>query len=426
MREAYAPPALQAVKRDFAFLVPADAPADALLRAVRGADRQAIAGVCLFDVFTGPGVPEGHEVARRRGRPPAGREELHRGGIEGDLGADRRRRRQGRCPAPRLRRGGPGRLRRAGGMGGEARLALHGPAVPPARRAARPVAREVGPAGARLAGPGRRRRRRCAASPDRRASRAGPPRRRCRSSPPAIRPTRCPTRSSLWAALSAGACAKPDAAALARQRAADQRGRPLGGADERAARRRRPVSAADGDCSSSAPAPGSTCCSTAMATISAGWRPAIRPRRFGSGPEWKGAPPPDAPVEVARRRGVDLQPARRAARRRAAARLCLARPAASGCAQLEAALARRRRAIRRRSSRATRPTGSRRRLAEPPAAGRDPGRPPLDRLPIFPGRHEGADRGGDRGRRARRRRSQRRWPGCATSMTPGTSGRASG
>jgi phenylalanyl-tRNA synthetase beta chain len=61
MREAYAPPALQAVRRDFAFLVPGDAPADALLRAVRGADRQAIASVSLFDVFTGPGVPEGQK-----------------------------------------------------------------------------------------------------------------------------------------------------------------------------------------------------------------------------------------------------------------------------------------------------------------------------------------------------------------------------
>lgn len=61
MREAYSPPALQAVTRDFAFLVPADAPADALLRAVRGADRQAIAGVTLFDVFTGSGVPEGEK-----------------------------------------------------------------------------------------------------------------------------------------------------------------------------------------------------------------------------------------------------------------------------------------------------------------------------------------------------------------------------
>ncbi|HEX8625103.1 MAG TPA: phenylalanine--tRNA ligase subunit beta [Allosphingosinicella sp.] len=61
MREAYAPPALQAVKRDFAFLVAADVPADSLLRAVRGADRQAIAGVSLFDVFTGQGVPDGQK-----------------------------------------------------------------------------------------------------------------------------------------------------------------------------------------------------------------------------------------------------------------------------------------------------------------------------------------------------------------------------
>jgi phenylalanyl-tRNA synthetase beta chain len=60
-RDAYAPPALQAVKRDFAFLVPAGAAADALLRAVRGADRQAIAEVKLFDVFTGAGVPEGQK-----------------------------------------------------------------------------------------------------------------------------------------------------------------------------------------------------------------------------------------------------------------------------------------------------------------------------------------------------------------------------
>jgi phenylalanyl-tRNA synthetase beta chain len=61
MREAYRPPALQAVKRDFAFLVPAGTQADALLRAVRGADKQAIAAVSLFDVFTGPGVPEGQQ-----------------------------------------------------------------------------------------------------------------------------------------------------------------------------------------------------------------------------------------------------------------------------------------------------------------------------------------------------------------------------
>ena len=61
MREAYAPPALQAVKRDFAFLVPAGTAADALLRAVRSADKAAITSISLFDVFTGAGVPEGQK-----------------------------------------------------------------------------------------------------------------------------------------------------------------------------------------------------------------------------------------------------------------------------------------------------------------------------------------------------------------------------
>ena len=51
MRPAYAPPALQAVTRDFAFLVPAGLAADALVRAVRGADKAAIVGARLFDLF---------------------------------------------------------------------------------------------------------------------------------------------------------------------------------------------------------------------------------------------------------------------------------------------------------------------------------------------------------------------------------------
>lgn len=61
MRTAYAPPALQAVTRDFAFLVPADLPADQLVRAVKGADKVAITGARLFDLFTGQGVPEGQK-----------------------------------------------------------------------------------------------------------------------------------------------------------------------------------------------------------------------------------------------------------------------------------------------------------------------------------------------------------------------------
>ncbi|HZB69484.1 MAG TPA: phenylalanine--tRNA ligase subunit beta, partial [Sphingomicrobium sp.] len=51
VRPAFAPPALQAVIRDFAFLVPADLTAEALLRAVRGADKEAITDVRIFDRY---------------------------------------------------------------------------------------------------------------------------------------------------------------------------------------------------------------------------------------------------------------------------------------------------------------------------------------------------------------------------------------
>jgi phenylalanyl-tRNA synthetase beta chain len=61
MRDAFSPPALQAVKRDFAFLVPEETQADSLIRAVRGADKATIAAVELFDLFTGAGVPERHK-----------------------------------------------------------------------------------------------------------------------------------------------------------------------------------------------------------------------------------------------------------------------------------------------------------------------------------------------------------------------------
>ena len=59
-RTAYAPPALQPVGRDFAFIVPADLPAENLLRAIRGADKAAIADVRLFDRFE---TPEGRSLA---------------------------------------------------------------------------------------------------------------------------------------------------------------------------------------------------------------------------------------------------------------------------------------------------------------------------------------------------------------------------
>ncbi|WP_226698368.1 phenylalanine--tRNA ligase subunit beta [Qipengyuania flava] len=58
-RAAYAPPALQPVSRDFAFLVPAGLAASDLVRAVKGADKQSVVAARVFDVFVGQGVPEG-------------------------------------------------------------------------------------------------------------------------------------------------------------------------------------------------------------------------------------------------------------------------------------------------------------------------------------------------------------------------------
>jgi len=58
-RSAYSPPALQAVVRDFAFLVSTDLPAGELLRAVKAADKANILDARVFDQFRGAGVPEG-------------------------------------------------------------------------------------------------------------------------------------------------------------------------------------------------------------------------------------------------------------------------------------------------------------------------------------------------------------------------------
>ncbi|MFL6770913.1 MAG: phenylalanine--tRNA ligase subunit beta, partial [Sphingomicrobium sp.] len=52
-RPVYTPPALQSVTRDFAFTVPADLAADALVRAVRGADKTVISEARLFDRYDG-------------------------------------------------------------------------------------------------------------------------------------------------------------------------------------------------------------------------------------------------------------------------------------------------------------------------------------------------------------------------------------
>ena len=71
IREALS--ALQPVRRDFAFLVDEGVPAEAVLRAARGADRALIADVALFDRYAGdklPAVP-GSRVLYRDGVPLA-------------------------------------------------------------------------------------------------------------------------------------------------------------------------------------------------------------------------------------------------------------------------------------------------------------------------------------------------------------------
>jgi phenylalanyl-tRNA synthetase beta chain len=60
-RPPYAPPALQPVLRDFAFLVPLALPAGDLLRTVQGADKANITDARIFDDFRGAGVPDGQK-----------------------------------------------------------------------------------------------------------------------------------------------------------------------------------------------------------------------------------------------------------------------------------------------------------------------------------------------------------------------------
>ena len=60
-RSNYAPPALQAITRDFAFLVPEALPSGELVRVLRGADKTNIVAARVFDDFRGAGVAEGHK-----------------------------------------------------------------------------------------------------------------------------------------------------------------------------------------------------------------------------------------------------------------------------------------------------------------------------------------------------------------------------
>ncbi len=81
MRPAFTPPALQAVKRDFAFLVPVDLAAGDLVRTIKGADKDNIVAARLFDQFAGQGVPEGQkslavEITLQPNEKSYGEEEL--------------------------------------------------------------------------------------------------------------------------------------------------------------------------------------------------------------------------------------------------------------------------------------------------------------------------------------------------------------
>ncbi len=54
-------PPLQPLTRDFAFVVAENVPAEAVLRAARGAERALITAVSLFDVYAGENLPEGQK-----------------------------------------------------------------------------------------------------------------------------------------------------------------------------------------------------------------------------------------------------------------------------------------------------------------------------------------------------------------------------
>jgi phenylalanyl-tRNA synthetase beta chain len=54
-------PPFQPLRRDFAFLVPVEVAAEAVLRAARGAERTLITGVTLFDVYEGEKVEAGRK-----------------------------------------------------------------------------------------------------------------------------------------------------------------------------------------------------------------------------------------------------------------------------------------------------------------------------------------------------------------------------
>ena len=60
-KSAFSPSTLMPLSRDFAFLVDDAVPAGDLVRPLLGADKALITDVRIFDVYRGPGVPEGQK-----------------------------------------------------------------------------------------------------------------------------------------------------------------------------------------------------------------------------------------------------------------------------------------------------------------------------------------------------------------------------
>jgi phenylalanyl-tRNA synthetase beta chain len=60
-RPPFHPSPFQPVERDFAFVVDASVPAAAIVRAAKGADRELITEVSVFDLYAGPGVEPGRK-----------------------------------------------------------------------------------------------------------------------------------------------------------------------------------------------------------------------------------------------------------------------------------------------------------------------------------------------------------------------------
>jgi phenylalanyl-tRNA synthetase beta chain len=58
-RPAFQPSPLMPLSRDFAFLLPEATPAGDLVRPILAADKALVAEARIFDVYQGPGVPEG-------------------------------------------------------------------------------------------------------------------------------------------------------------------------------------------------------------------------------------------------------------------------------------------------------------------------------------------------------------------------------